>query len=156
MPKASFIPNKPIPDTFHVLRYVSKTKWCPPTPPMFPPSTFISERNPDDGISVFCLEYFQTDESNAVKRICETATHRNIKRNGRFLKIPVNEIRKIKTESQNSLQVIYTGSCPNKSHSDIIPPDRIAIAALCIYARKSKELLEVPPHTNIYTRRTVS
>ena len=137
-----------IPDTNHIVRYCSKRKWCPRNGKGIQPEAFISGIHPDKPISTNWLEFFGNDVLKSLECICRTMDYEGIKEDGRFLKINVGEIRKIKTESRQKVTVVYDGDRrnKNKSHTSIHPPEKDVFLALSVHAKKYGQLLGVPPN----------
>lgn len=137
-----------IQDEHHVVRYLSRNKWCPRVGRGIQPEAFMSEKHPDKPISTYWLEFFGQDVWRSLECICCTTDYQGMKENGRFLKLNVGEVRKIKIESKQNVTVIHDGEdrVRNKSHASISPPEKDVFVALATHAREYGQLLEVPPN----------
>ena len=137
--------GEPIPDEDHVVRYRKRDIWKMVEGRNFDPDIFESKRHPQAGISVNWLEYYGNDEKASLQEIRCSTTYGGIKTTGGFLKLKVEDIRRIGTElSVESLRVIYDGRCPNWSHAEVHPPGVTTFNALALCANSRGTVLRVP------------
>lgn len=136
----------PIPNTDHVVRYLNKEKWCPSDGSGLQATAFGDESNPQSGVSVNWLEYYNRenlDESLAkIDRTCGLSTRES----GRFLRLKVGQIKKVLSEITPPASVVHDGDeeVANKSHATIAPYIEAVFTALVLCAEQHGKYLEVP------------
>lgn len=135
-----------IPNSDHVVRYLSKNKWCPDDGSGLQDNAFGDVSNSQSGVSVNWLEYFNRDNLGnsleEINRTCGLCT----KESGRFLRLNVGRIKKAVGEISPPVCVIHDGEDDpeNKSHAEIRPYVEEVFTALFLCADQHGKYLEVP------------
>ena len=136
-----------IDNSHHVLKYcgVSRWDWIGGIPRVNRKAFKTSMPS----FSFNWLEYYKTDEASSLVRICECHTHSNITKEGKFLKLRVDDIKEVGRKKHIDFLIKRTPSSTNRSHVSVAPSDTHSAHALFLFAEQYGIFLDVPEFRKI-------